>query len=387
VTPALRDDALVGARAAADADPGDMLRGVATSGAQVREAAAACAEAGLAVLADEGRPRSVVVLGMGASAVAGEMLAAVAGPRSPVPVVTHRGPDVPTWVGAADLVVVVSCSGRTDETVSALDVVVRRGSRLLVVGAEGSPVHERARQARGLFVPVPQGRPSRASLWALATPLVVAASHAGLLPASEPPLAEVLEAAAARLEGVADRCRPGSDAPVNPAKVLAAELAGALPLVWGTTPLAGVAARRCAAQVAVNAKTPALPGVLPDAAHTQAALLDGPYGALAGDAGDDFFRDRVDDPEPSLRLRLVLLRDAPAVEPPQAAQHAEASRALAEARDVRVSEVVAEGQSGYERLAELIGLTDYGSVYLALLHGVDPSAAGATDDLRRSVAR
>lgn len=387
MAPALHEDALYGGQAAAEADPGDMLRAVATSGAQVRASASASLEAGLAALADEGRPRSVVVLASGGSALAGDVLAGVAGPACPVPLVVHRRPDLPPWVGAADLVAAVATSGRTEETITALDLAVRRGSRLLVVGPEGSPVHERARQARALFVPVLPGRTARASLWALATPLVVAASYAGLLPSGEPPLPEVLEATAARLESVADRCRPSSDAPVNPAKVLATELAGSLPLVWGTSPLAGVAAARLAAQVAGNAKAPALSGVLPEAAHDQAAVLDGPYGALAGGPDDDFFRDRVDDPEPPLRLRLVLLRDVPPAEHPLAAQAAAAARLACAARDVRVSEVVAEGNSGYERLAELIGIADYASVYLALLHGVDPSAAGATDDLMRPVAR
>jgi glucose/mannose-6-phosphate isomerase len=387
MSPALRDEALYGGHAAAEADPGDMLRAVAGAGAQVRASASASLEAGLSALADEGRPRAVVVLGAGVAGLAGDVLVGTAGSACPVPLVVHRRSDLPPWLGAADLVVAVSASGRTEETVTALDLAVRRGSRLVAVAPEGSPVHERARQARGLFVPVPPGRAPGASLWSLATPLVVAASYAGLLPGGEPPLAEVLEAAAVRLESVADRCRPSSDAPVNPAKVLARELAGSLPVIWGSSPLSGVAAARLAAQVAVNAKVPALAGVLPDAAHDQAGVLDGPYAALAGSSEDDFFRDRVDDPEAALRLRLVLLRDAPSAEHPLAAQTAAAARLAAEARDVRVSEVVAEGNSGYERLAELIGTTDYASVYLALLHGVDPSSRGAVEDLMRPVAR
>lgn len=387
MSPALREETLYGGQAAAEADPGDMLRAVAGSGAQVRESASASLEAGLPALADEGRPRAVVVLGSGVAALAAEVLAGTAGSACPVPLVVHRRRDLPPWVGAADLVVALSVSGRSDETVAALDLAVRRGSRLVAVAPEGSPLHERARQARGLFVAVPPGRAPGANLWALATPLVVAASHAGLLPGGEPPLAEVLEATATRLESVADRCRPSSDAPVNPAKVLATELAGSLPVVWGTSPLAGVAAARLASQLAAHAGLPALAGVLPDAVHDQAGVLDGPYGALASSGRDDFFRDRIDDPEPELRLRLLLLRDAPAVEHPSAAQAAAAARVGAEARDVRVSEVVAEGDSGYERLAELIGTSDYASVYLALLHGVDPSARGAVDDLMRPVAR
>src|SRR4051812_7576588 len=89
-------------------DPQQMLRAVASSAPQVRRALTAAREAGLAPLADEGRPRALVVTGMGGSAMAGEVLLAVAGSSCPVPVLVHRGYGLPGWVGAADLVVAVS---------------------------------------------------------------------------------------------------------------------------------------------------------------------------------------------------------------------------------------------------------------------------------------
>src|ERR671916_820861 len=73
-------------------DPGSMLPAVASAAAQVREAAVLAAEAGVARLADDGRPRAVVVCGMGGSGIAGDVLSAVAGDASPVPVVVSRGP-------------------------------------------------------------------------------------------------------------------------------------------------------------------------------------------------------------------------------------------------------------------------------------------------------
>ena len=54
------------------ADGGHMLLAAATSGAQVREAATASADAGLHRVADEGRPRAVVILGSGTAALTGE---------------------------------------------------------------------------------------------------------------------------------------------------------------------------------------------------------------------------------------------------------------------------------------------------------------------------
>lgn len=363
------------------ADPDQMLRAVASSAAQLREALELCAEAGVASLADEGRPRAVVVCGMGGSGIAGDVLSAIAGLGSPVPVVSHRGFGLPAWVGAADLVVAVSCSGTTEETLSALEEAVRRGCRLLVVGASGSPVAELGARGRGLHVPVPQGRQPRASLWALSTPLLVAGDALGLLsaPASD------LEAAAVLLEELARRCAPTVDAAANPGKSLATELDEHLPVVWGTSGVSGTAAYRFASQLAENAAAPAAWGVLPEAGHNAVVTLDGPWGAGTRISDDDFFRDRTGDEPHRVPMRLVLLREEG--EHPRVAERARVVADLAEERGVPVTQLQAEGGSAVERLASLIAIGDYASTYLALLQGTDPTPVVAIDDLKARTRR
>ena len=82
------------------ADPGAMLGDVASAGDQVRQALVACERAGVADVRDGGRPRAVVVTGMGGSGIAGHVLQAAAGPECPVPVERVRGWTLPAWVGA-----------------------------------------------------------------------------------------------------------------------------------------------------------------------------------------------------------------------------------------------------------------------------------------------
>lgn len=363
-----------------DRDPAGMLLAVASSASQVRQAAVLSAEAPVAALAEDGRPRAVVVCGMGGSGIAGDVLAAVAGLGSPVPVIGHKGYGLPGWVGAADLVVAVSCSGRTAETLSALEEAVRRGCRLLVVGATGSPLEDLAARGRAVFVSVPPGRQPRASVWALSTPLVLAGHALGLLAADD----NVVAAAADRLEELALRCRPGAEVVTNPAKRLALALAGVLPVVWGTSPLAGVAAYRFACQLAENAAVPALWGTLPEAGHNAVVTFDGSWAGGPGDPGD-FFRDRLDEPEPSVPLHLVLLRDTE--EQPRVAARADACVQLARSRGVEVSVVTAEGASPFERIASLVGLPDFASVYLALGEGTDPTPVAAIDALKQAELR
>ena len=349
-------------------DPSGMLRAIATAGAQVRTAAREHAAAGelVARVVDDGRPRAIVVAGMGGSGVSGDVLAAVVGPRCPVQVVTVRDYLLPGWVGALDLVLAVSCSGRTEETLALVDEAIRRGARLVGVGPPGSPLAGRVEAAGGVVLPARnEGRAPRASLWALSVPLLLLADALGLT--SVP--SAMLDGLADRLDQLAERCAPVSMLDGNPAKALALELVGTVPMVWGSGVVGGVAAYRFACQLNENAKYPAVHGALPEVNHNQVVAFDGRFAADA--SSDDLFRDRTDDPFGDPHLRLVLLRDVE--EHPQVARRAEVSAQLAEESGVAVTELRAEGEHPLERLAGLVALGDFASAYLGILAGVDPT--------------
>jgi glucose/mannose-6-phosphate isomerase len=372
--------------ALAKADLGQMLRATASAGPQVRESAALAAEANLVALADEGRPRAVVVAGVGTAARTGDVLATVAGARCPVPVLSHRTAGIPGWVGAADVVIAVSASGRSPEAIAAADAAARRGSRLVAIGAPDSELESLAERARAPFIPVPRRAPARATLWALTVPVLMAARALGLVKVNEADLAE----AAARLDLDAERCRPALESFVNPAKELAIDLARSIPIVWGSSPLAAVAARRFADTLAANARYPAVAGALGEAGRGRVGLLDGVYGGLTEAERDIFADPAVDENEPT-RLRLVLLRDGGLADEEEEVEgeplavedrRADAVQALAERRGVRVSVVTAEGASPLERLASLVAVPDFASIYLSLAHGLDPMAVPAVSEMK-----
>jgi glucose/mannose-6-phosphate isomerase len=378
------------------ADPGDMLRQVASAAAQVRTALRSCRETDLSGFTPDARPRAIVVAGMGSSGVAGDILGAVSGPGTPVQVVTVQTERLPGWVGAADVVLAVSCSGTSTETLAIATEAARRGCRLAGVGAEGSALHRIAEQARAPFVPViPAGLP-RSMLWGLTIPLLFIAERLGVVRIDP----DIYELTASRLEEVSHQCRPASESFVNPGKSLALDLAGALPVVWGTSVLSGVAARRFAGQLNENAKYPAIAGVLPSAAHNQLAMFDGPFapgaGASAGSAQQgqngapdlstwDPEYDETDEDEASgpTSLRLVVIAD------PEEDQLVGAQRAavteLAALRGIGMSELSMDGEHPLVRLAGVVQLTDYASVYLAIASGIDPGQAAAIQDLKARI--
>jgi glucose/mannose-6-phosphate isomerase len=218
-------------------------------------------------------------------------------------------------------------------------------------------------------------------VWGLSVPLLVAGHELGLLKAGPAELVETADV----LERLALACAPTAGLVTNPAKTLATELSGSLPVVWGTSPLAGAAAYRFACQLNENAKAPVTWGVLPEASHNQVVAFDGPWaGRPAGRSEEDLFRDREDEVERPT-LRLVLLRDA--VEHPQTARRADVSADLAIGRGIGVSTVRTQGESAVARIASLIGLTDFASAYLALLEGTDPTPVDAITTLKERITR
>jgi hypothetical protein len=384
----LLDDApALGAR-----DPGGMLRGLASAGAQVREAAALTAETDLSHLADEGRPRAVVVAGAGTAARAGDILATVAGARCLVPVLAHRSVEVPGWIGAADVVIAVSASGRSPEALAVAEAAGRRGARLVAIGAPGSPLQLVAERSRSPFIPIPRRGPARANLWGLTVPVLLVARALGLVNVNEADLAET----ATRLDLEADRCRPTAESFVNRAKTLALNMAGSVPVVWGDTPLAAVAARRFGDMLSANARYPVVTDALGEAGRGRVGLLDGVFGALAQAERDIFADPELDDESAtgangSSRLKVVLLCDGglPDDNGAVAAQdrRAEVVQEIAARRGVEVEILTADGGSALERLASLVSATDFASVYLGLGHGLDPMAVPAVTELKEQLRK
>src|SRR5205807_9771475 len=90
------------------------------------------------------------------------------------------------------------------------------------------------------------------------------------------------------------------------------------------------------------------------------------------------FRDRVDDDDAAVRLRLVLVDDET-----EKTSRAEISEEVAQARGVAVTRLRTEGASAVERLASVVGLIDYASVYLALAQGTDPTPVAPIDALKK----
>ncbi|MFE2727221.1 SIS domain-containing protein [Kitasatospora sp. NPDC059327] len=410
------DDTLLDDPAALQrADHDRALLALAGAGARVRTALRLADAAGVERLRPDGRPRSVLVAGHGSALTAGEILAALAGTASlvaplpptdaaPVPRTDRASAppvftaglawQLPGWAGPLDLLVISSADGGEQGLVALAEQAYARGCAIVVTAPVGSRLAEAALQVRALPLPyVPSNLPDDgtppagpaaepdlpaedpAALWAHLTPLLALAQKLGVtqLPYDAP------AATADLLDEAAVRCRPDAAAYTNPAKSLAARLAGTVPLLWAEGPVAGAAVARFAAQLAERAGRPAPAGLLPQVLTAHRGMFAGQLGG--GADPDDFFRDRVDEPDP-LHLQVLVLRHLPAgaaageEDPGPAEVPADDERPrgwattrahrLAAAHDVRLTEYASTRPDPLHALADLIALTDFAAVYLGL---------------------
>ncbi|MEU7283033.1 SIS domain-containing protein [Streptomyces sp. NPDC045431] len=358
-------------------DSRSFLRGAAEAGARVRTAARHAAEAGVTELQPEGRPRAVLVAGPGTAATGvADLVAALAGASAPVAHLRSTGVApaagalrwaLPGWAGSVDLLLIVTADGSEPGLALLAEQAYRRGLTVVAVAPQSSPLSEAVDGRHGLVVPMATAphelseethAASPSALWALFTPLLALLDRVGLITAP----ADAVQKVADRLDTIAERCGPAVATYSNPAKTLATELVDTLPLIWTEGPAAAPVGRRFAAVLSELAGRPAIAAELPEALPAHGVLLEGDY--AAGADLDDFFRDRVEEAQ-ALRARVVLLRDHSV----GGLSAAPAARELALSHDTAVSELEPEEGTELEALAELLAVTDFAAVYMALASG------------------
>ncbi|MHB1986835.1 MAG: SIS domain-containing protein [Acidimicrobiales bacterium] len=204
---------------------------------------------------------SVVVFGMGASALPGAVLQCLASRRSGVPVVVTSGYDCPSFVGPGSLVFAVSFSGDTEETLEATAASLRTGAHVVAVTG-GGQLEDLVAAGGGSILRVPRTvAEPRAGIGAMVTLLLMACEQSGLLPGAR---AE-LEAATAQLRTRLPSLVGGSGEAVE----IARRIGRTVPLVHGAAGLGAVAARRWKTQVNTNAKAPSFNGEQPEVCHSE----------------------------------------------------------------------------------------------------------------------
>ena len=300
---------------------------------------------------------NVVVMGMGGSGISGDVVAAVAGPALNLPVVVVKGYGCPAFVGPRSLVVAVSFSGNTEETLEAVEAARERGANVLVVTAGGA-LGEAAVRWGWPVLPVDGSLPMpRTALAAVSVPILWVLDRMGLLTDVEGELRAAVAQLATR--------RDALGGPGDPVTGMAERLLGAPPVIYGSGAIGGTAARRWKAQLNENAKIVAYSNEMPELCHNEIAVWSPGHR-----------------PPPATVVHLRLDD-----EHHQIARRFDYHRRLVSESGFDVVECRGQGPGPLTQLFDLMYLGDLVSLEVARRLGVDPGPIVLLEDLKAHLAR
>ncbi|HID08405.1 MAG TPA: SIS domain-containing protein, partial [Armatimonadetes bacterium] len=215
-------------------------------------------------------PANVVILGMGGSAIGGDIARSLVAEHSPIPIIVHRDYGVPACVDKHSLVIAVSYSGNTEETLSGFDAAVERGAHVFAIAAGGELIDRASKHGVPYYKFDYETQP-RAALGYLLTPILAIFNSVGIYSIDDSLISEAV------------RCMHeeqrhwDADTPTesNSAKQLAHTLAGYIPVVCASQPLT-VVARRWKTQFNENANCACFFEELPELCHNMVVGFDYP---------------------------------------------------------------------------------------------------------------
>jgi len=302
----------------------------------------------------------VVILGMGGSAIGGDIARRLALTESRVPVWVHRDYGLPPFVDRNTLLIASSYSGNTEETLSAFTASLKTPAKKLAITAGGRLKKMAEKEGIPVFV-IDYRAPPRAAFPHSFVPLVGIFQKLGLLDDKSADLKQALKILN-KLAGDFVETRPLAS---NPAKQLAARLWGHLAVIYGGEILSEVG-RRWKTQLNENSKAWAFFELFPELNHNAVAGYDFP-------------------PEVKDRVFVVLLHSA--LFSPRSRFHYEATAKLLVKSGISHEVVGAVGETALAQVMSLVLFGDYVSLYLAMLNEIDPTPLAAVDFVKGYLAR
>ncbi len=305
--------------------------------------------------------RNIVVSGLGGSAIGGDILRSYALGRCRVPVLVNRDYVLPAFVNEFTLVLAVSYSGNTEETLSAYQQARQCGADIIAVSS-GGRLSEMARNDGYLVVEVPGGMSPRAASGYLFCPLALILEEMDLLKGARLDLQETWQV----LEELRERINPAVAEENNLARQLARQMKDRIPVIWGTSAHSDIAALRWKAQINENAKAPAYCNAFPELDHNELVGFEAPADLLA-------------------RLLVIIMCDPDDHE--QVKKRIRITGDIIREKVAAVIEIKTCGSSWLAKLYSLIYTGDYASFYLALEYGINPTPVKVIDYLKAELVR
>ena len=315
-----------------------------------------------AVQIEYSKPQTIIVAGMGGSAIGGELLKDWTRDRIDVPIEVCREYSLPAYADERTLVFVVSYSGRTEEALSVFLDAIKRNCMTFCISS-GGKLLEFAEKLKLPYLQVPSGIPQpRAALPYLFLPMPILLGKLGLVSDASSEISETVNI----LERVKRENSPEKPLSGNFSKKLASRINGTVPAIYGFGIYRAVA-QRYKQQFNENSKVPAKWDFFSELNHNE---------IVGWEAVKELAR----------CFSIIFIREKD--EPDEIRQRIEATKELISREATkRIFEVCSSGQSRLAKMLYTVYIGDFTSVYLAILRGVDPTPVRTISLLKERITQ
>lgn len=305
----------------------------------------------------------IIITGMGGSGISADIIKDVYREKIHVPLTVNKESDIPRWAHKDTLCFFLSYSGNTEEVLSAFKMACQKHSNIFCIGS-GGKLKELCEHHHANFIQIPKGLPPRAAVAYLLFPLLVLIKRMGVLKDSINHEIEEAE------DIVKEACRHFSveiSEKENRAKQLASQLHHSIPHIYGYGPYQSIALR-FRQQINENAKKIAFCSILSEANHND----------ICGWMNDTTF---------AKHFSTILLRDRSHESAMMSARYNFIKKSYPETPVKHLIEISPHGKNNLSRALYLMILSDYTSVYLALLNKTDPTPIPAIEQLKDKLSK
>ena len=302
----------------------------------------------------------VVVLGMGGSAIGGDLIGGLLSQEACVPVIVSRDYDLPKYVDGQTLVIASSYSGNTEETISAFEQTLKTNAKKLVITTDGKL--KTLAERNGVPVCIFNYKAQPRAVLGYSLGLMIGILHnIGVIGSKSDEVAEAIKA----LEGMSAKIDAAVPLADNLAKQLAQKLVGKIVVAYGGGIFAEVA-HRWKTQVNENSKAWAFYEAYSELNHNAVV-------------GYEYPRELAD------KVYVVMLR-APSIHPRNLKRY-ELTAEILDSSGVGYEILDAAGEGLLAQVMSLILFGDWVTYYLAILYGIDPSPVKIISGLKDKLAQ
>jgi glucose/mannose-6-phosphate isomerase len=338
-------------------DISDMAGHIGSMGQHIREATSLTEQA----LASASLPQnvsSIVVAGMGGSAIGGDFVKSYLDAQLKVPIFVNRSYDLPAFANANTLVIASSYSGNTEETLS-MYAQAREKKCPIICITTGGKLGALAKENGLIAISQREGMQPRAAFAYSFVPILLLIDALGFTGGESPRLQQ----SATLLDTLAERYGTSHLDESNAAFAIASQLMHRIPVVYSASDYEAVCLR-WRGQIQENAKHLAFGNLLPEMNHNEIEGWAHPVDVIE-------------------HLFAILLRSED--EHQRVSKRFEFLKLAMGNKRVAVIEAKAEGADRLQRMLSLVSLADWTSLYLGLLAGTDPTPIPVMANLKATL--